>query len=141
MATVAERRSAVQSSADSAPLALLVAPPVYDFALYDLFLKPYALCRLGAWLDDCGFRVRLVNGLDYRDPQSVSRLGRPRREPRGTGKFFRQVKPKPACLSWMKRRYARYGMVEDSLDREPVSYTHLALPTTTLCRSRWSPYH
>src|SRR5680860_252425 len=22
----------------------------------------------------------------------------------------------------------------------PVSYTHLTLPTTTLCRSRWSPY-
>mgnify|MGYP001820849116 CR=1 FL=1 len=25
---------------------------------------------------------------------------------------------------------------------EPVSYTHLTLPTTcTPCRSRWSPYH
>src|SRR5659263_775888 len=23
----------------------------------------------------------------------------------------------------------------------PVSYTHLTLPTSTLCRSRWSPYH
>ena len=26
--------------------------------------------------------------------------------------------------------------------KEPVSYTHLTLPTTgSLCRSRWSPYH
>ena len=26
--------------------------------------------------------------------------------------------------------------------KEPVSYTHLTLPTTRLvCRSRWSPYH
>ena len=25
---------------------------------------------------------------------------------------------------------------------EPVSYTHLTLPTTAIvCRSRWSPYH
>ena len=25
---------------------------------------------------------------------------------------------------------------------DPVSYTHLTLPTTcNLCRSRWSPYH
>ena len=24
---------------------------------------------------------------------------------------------------------------------KPVSYTHLTLPTSTLCRSRWSPYH
>ena len=23
----------------------------------------------------------------------------------------------------------------------PVSYTHLTLPTNSLCRSRWSPYH
>ena len=23
----------------------------------------------------------------------------------------------------------------------PVSYTHLTLPTYSLCRSRWSPYH
>ena len=23
----------------------------------------------------------------------------------------------------------------------PVSYTHLTLPTTPSCRSRWSPYH
>ena len=24
---------------------------------------------------------------------------------------------------------------------EAVSYTHLTLPTYSLCRSRWSPYH
>ena len=24
---------------------------------------------------------------------------------------------------------------------EPVSYTHLTLPTKARCRSRWSPYH
>ena len=29
-----------------------------------------------------------------------------------------------------------------SIVKEPVSYTHLTLPTTVLkCRSRWSPYH
>ena len=28
-----------------------------------------------------------------------------------------------------------------SNDIEPVSYTHLALPTICRCRSRWSPYH
>ena len=30
----------------------------------------------------------------------------------------------------------------DKRRRETVSYTHLTLPTiTTVCRSRWSPYH
>ena len=29
-----------------------------------------------------------------------------------------------------------------TLSANPVSYTHLTLPTTPLmCRSRWSPYH
>ena len=27
------------------------------------------------------------------------------------------------------------------LPPQPVSYTHLTLPTSDLCRSRWSPYH
>ena len=27
------------------------------------------------------------------------------------------------------------------LEPDPVSYTHLTLPRSTLCRSRWSPYH
>ena len=31
--------------------------------------------------------------------------------------------------------------VKQSLGFNTVSYTHLTLPTTTLCRSRWSPYH
>ena len=30
---------------------------------------------------------------------------------------------------------------EDPYSPNTVSYTHLTLPTTTLCRSRWSPYH
>jgi len=118
VATVAESACPVHASGSGAPLALLLAPPVYDFALYDLFLKPFALCRLGAWLESCGFRVRLVNGLDYRDRESCRQLGRPHREARGTGKFFRQVAPKPACLSWVRRHYARYGMLASSLDRE-----------------------
>jgi hypothetical protein len=98
------------------PLAVLVAPPVYDFALYDLFLKPYGLCRLGAWLEGAGYQVRLVNALDYTDPRSRTRLGGVRREPRGTGKFFRQVVPAPPALAGIQRRYARYGILAESLD-------------------------
>ena len=33
-------------------------------------------------------------------------------------------------------------LAEASTSSQPVSYTHLTLPTTSaLCRSRWSPYH
>lgn len=99
------------------PKALLLYPPIYDFALYDLFLKPYALCRLAAWLKRCGYAVRLVNALDYTDERSVDALGVPKREPRGTGKFFRQVVPTPPAVAGMKRSFARYGILEESLQR------------------------
>jgi radical SAM superfamily enzyme YgiQ (UPF0313 family) len=109
--------SFVQPGCDQ-PTALLLYPPVYDFALYDLFLKPYALLRLGAWLNRSGYRVLLVNALDYTDPHSIAILGPPRREARGTGKFFRQIVPTPPALAGMKRSYARYGIVAESLERQ-----------------------
>ncbi len=98
------------------PLALLLFPPIYDFASYDLFLKPYSLLKLGKWLEKSGFRVRLVNALDYRDPATRRLLGSPRRDGGGTGKFFRQVIEKPAVLREIPRSYARYGILRDVLE-------------------------
>ena len=42
--------------------------------------------------------------------------------------------------------YAGYGEDEwcdkaETIIKKPVSYTHLTLPRTLGCRSRWSPYH
>ena len=35
-----------------------------------------------------------------------------------------------------------FGGISDNGLLDPVSYTHLTLPTNTVtCRSRWSPYH
>jgi hypothetical protein len=101
----------------SRPRALLLHPPVYDFALYDLFLKPYGLCRLGAWLRRSGYRVRMVNAMDYTDAASIELLGPPRREARGTGKFFRRIVSTPKAVAGMRRAYARYGIVPASLRR------------------------
>ena len=33
------------------------------------------------------------------------------------------------------------GLYDGVTTTEPVSYTHLTLPTSDLCRSRWSPDH
>jgi radical SAM superfamily enzyme YgiQ (UPF0313 family) len=95
----------------------LLYPPIYDFALYDLFLKPYSLFRLGAWLLRSGYRVRLVNAMDYSDSRSIAVLGSPRREARGTDKFFRQIVSTPPALAGIRRSYARYGILAESLER------------------------
>ena len=34
-----------------------------------------------------------------------------------------------------------HNYIPDWLKLIAVSYTHLTLPRSTLCRSRWSPYH
>ena len=51
-----------------------------------------------------------------------------------------KVSALPPPCSGMKLRQGPRGPL--GTDPEPVSYTHLTLPTIhVLCRSRWSPYH
>jgi radical SAM superfamily enzyme YgiQ (UPF0313 family) len=96
------------------PRALFVYPPVYDFALYDLFLKPYGLLRIAGWLLGGGWDVSFVNALDYDDPPSAGILGPAKRRENGTGKFFRRILPPPPGLRSFRRQYARYGIIPES---------------------------
>ncbi|MCD6123160.1 MAG: radical SAM protein [Spirochaetales bacterium] len=97
------------------PLALLILPPVYDFALYDLYIKPYGLLRIGRWLKRNGYRISFINALSYRDHLSNRIYKKPRRMSDGTGKFYRRIIEKPSLFKDLKRNYARYGIVEESL--------------------------
>ncbi len=99
------------------PKALLITPPIYDFALFDLFLKPYGLLRVGNMLASAGYGVRHINGLDFGDETSIRRIGRPKRKANGTGKFFRQPVRWPVSISPVNRRFARYGIVREELER------------------------
>jgi len=100
------------------PQALLIFPPVYDFALFDLFLRPYALLKLGRWLEQSGFSVALINALDHRGIESETGLKTPQRKPDGTGKFLRQVATKPKVLASLNRHYARYGIPARILEQK-----------------------
>ncbi|MBN2531500.1 MAG: radical SAM protein [Spirochaetales bacterium] len=100
------------------PLVLLISPPIYDFALFDLFLKPYSLLSLGRSFEKSGYRVKCINSLDYTDAVSKRELGRPRRYANGTGKFFRQPARKPSLFSPIKRQYARYGITSKVLSQK-----------------------
>ena len=72
------------------PKALLVQPPVYDFALYDLFHQPFGLLRIGRWLHESGYNVDLLDCLDPVPPgRSLS----------GHGRFTRQVVERPQALA------------------------------------------
>ena len=109
------------SRLSSCPHVLLINPPVYDFALYDLYLKPFGLLRIGRWLKESGYRVSHLNALWYEDSASESVLGKVRRQRDGTGKFFRQETKYPAGLEGIPRKFARYGVLQDVLLRQMES--------------------
>ncbi len=105
------------------PRALLINPPVYDFALFDLFLKPYGLFRIAAALKQGGYEVTYLNALDYRDSASEAIAGPAKRRSNGTGKFFRKPRQMPGVLQEylpadFKRRFARYGILPEVMQQK-----------------------
>lgn len=99
------------------PRVVLLNPPVYDFAFYDLYVKPYGLMRIGRWLADAGYDVRVLNVLDYDDPEACEQLGTPRRKADGTGKLHRRAAEYPQALPSIGRGYYRYGIPEELIER------------------------
>ena len=97
---------------------MLINPPIYDFAYYDLFSKPLGLLRLGKWLKRGGWETVHINALDPYDRESVLSLGGLKRKANGTGKIFRQVIPWPDDRVSIGRHYARYGIMKESLARQ-----------------------
>ncbi|RKY93429.1 MAG: B12-binding domain-containing radical SAM protein [Candidatus Hydrothermota bacterium] len=93
---------------------LLINPPVYDFAAYDFWMKPYGLLRIGRFLSG-RFRVHLFDFMDRGHP-SVE--GLTKSTPYGTGKYASQIVEKPRALKPIKRRYKRYGIPRDVFLRE-----------------------
>ena len=143
------------------PVALLIVPPVYDFALYDLFFKPYGLLRIGRWLEEAGWNCVFVNMLDYKDPATIKLMhNKPRRKKDGTGKFFRQHAVFPDSRHDGKlhqhgripdRKYARYGIHPESAENETgrirpdmifittfMTYWHQGVrEAVEICRKKW----
>lgn len=87
---------------------LLVNPPVYDFALHDFWLKPYGLLRIAEAFrrkniphDFFDFLDRghpFYNGLNLKTDE-FSR-----------GKFFSEEVKKPEVISFVPRKFKRYGL-------------------------------
>ncbi len=91
---------------------LLINPPVYDFAAFDLFAKPLGILYLAAWLRSAGFQVSLIDCMDRFHPAMVD-LPREKTRPNNTGKYFAQKIDKPTPIKHIPRYYYRFGMPDD----------------------------
>ena len=94
------------------PSLILINPWIYDFAAYDLWSKPLGLLSLATDLRRRGFCVHFMDCMDVDHPDMIecSSLKPPKRRQYGTGKFWRQIVPKPLALKETDRPYSRYGL-------------------------------
>lgn len=97
------------------PTILLVNPYIYDFAAYDLWLKPLGLLYLASLLEENGCDVVLIDALDRWHPDVLARAGRstPHSRAFGDGHYYKEQVDKPDVFSHMARKYSRYGMPPD----------------------------
>lgn len=87
---------------------LLVNPPVYDFALYDFWLKPYGLLRIASALRNQGMDFDFFDFLN-RGHKFYENL-KLKTDTYGRGKFYSEEVKKPEVLSFMRRKFKRYGI-------------------------------
>lgn len=92
--------------------ALLINPWIYDFAAYDLWLKPFGLLRVGSLLREWGWEVEFIDCLDRFHPRLPEFCGGryPRRDRFGCGKYLKTEVIKPSSIEKVERRYFRYGL-------------------------------
>lgn len=90
------------------PRILLINPPIYDFAAYDFWLKPYGLLTVGGFLQDKA-ELSLFDYLDRLHP-AIPVDKKIRYDRFGRGEFYSERLPKPAIFSKIPRRYHRFGL-------------------------------
>ena len=83
-----------------APHILLINPWITDFAAYNFWIKPLGLLRIAGLLRRNGFRITLIDCLDY--SAKTKRYG--------DGKFFKTKIEKPLPLKSIPRNFSRYGI-------------------------------
>ena len=87
---------------------LLVNPPVYDFAAFDFWLKPYGLLSVAGLLRGRA-ELSLFDFMDRYHPSLQGHMCQVS-DPWGRGHFPNRVVAKPVPLSSVRRRFRRYGL-------------------------------
>lgn len=90
---------------------LLVNPPIYDFAAYDFWLKPYGLLSVAGYLRSSA-DFNLFDYLDRLHPFAAQQTAL-ESDLWGRGRFYRERIPPPFCLKHIPRYFRRFGLPRD----------------------------
>lgn len=114
------------------PRILLINPPIYDFAAYDFWLKPYGLLSIAGYLRGKA-DFSLFDYLDRLHPW-VNNQKEHQSDQWGRGRFYREKVPPPPCLEKIPRYFRRFGLPRNifddfSIEEKPFDF---ALVQTTM---------
>jgi radical SAM superfamily enzyme YgiQ (UPF0313 family) len=93
------------------PTALLINPWIYDFAAFDMWAVPLGLLSIAAILRNTGWDVSFVDCTSRQHPSIADKV--PHEKPYHCGQYFAEEVGKPEAISWVPRRYKRYGIPEE----------------------------
>lgn len=91
---------------------LLINPWIYDFAAFDLWLKPIGLLYISSFLKQEGIPLSFIDCLDRQDSEMLSFLHLENSNDKkfGCGNYHKEEVNKPKILSDIPRNYYRYGI-------------------------------
>jgi radical SAM superfamily enzyme YgiQ (UPF0313 family) len=120
---------------------LLINPWIYDFAAYDLWVKPLGLLYVESLLQRNGYKTHLIDCLDRHHPELLRMQGRrrPKMKRYGTGPFHKEMISKPDLYQNVKRRYGRYGITEEILRKDVKSIEKPDVVLVTSGMTYWYP--
>lgn len=99
---------------------LLINPWIYDFAAYDLWVKPLGLLYSASVLKKNGYDVYFIDCLDTKHDQMIHKEGikQVNRKEYGDGHFFKEQVEKPEILRGIPRKYSRYGISPELFEQK-----------------------
>jgi radical SAM superfamily enzyme YgiQ (UPF0313 family) len=89
--------------------ALLIQPWIDDFAAYNLWIEPLGLLTIGAALAESGYGVTVIDCL-------APHAGCPPPRADGASKLLKTGLDKPGAVSFVPRRYGRYGLPVEAFE-------------------------
>ena len=93
------------------PNILLINPPIYDFAAYDFWLKPYGMLSVAGQLRGKA-DFTLFDYLNHLHPfLKNKKLSQPDQWSRRP--FYSEKIPKPPCFTDIPRHFRRFGLPRD----------------------------
>ncbi len=120
---------------------LLINPWIYDFAAYDLWIKPLGLLYMGGLFRKNGYHIHFIDCLNACHPQLIRYTGikSPKRHVTGHGKLPKERILKPQPLREIKRNYNRYGITPDIFTNELKSSGSPDLILVSSMMTYWYP--